>query len=732
MVFPKAEPEGRPMRALDRLAERLGVEREFQDASGELRRPSARVKRQLLAAMGVKVARPAEAEHALEEIERLEWSETLHAAVVRESALPAVVPLTLPVGTGKVAWRVEEEDGTQHSGTVEFAALELIDHRRDLERRRLVIDAALPLGYHRLTVRPASGVQTHEAALIVVPERCYVPAPILRGERMWGLTAQLYALRSERNWGIGDFTDLAELCRIAGRLGAATIGLNPLHAAFLHTAGTPSPYSPASRLLLNSLYIDVTAIPELDACPQARARMESTEFKEALARCRAAKLIDHAAIERLKLPLLEQLFETFEHSTDTQRREAFEAFCRREGEELRRFALWQALHERFVARRPELHDWHRWPRRYRDPASPSVVRFASRNAQRIRFFEWLQWVAHEQLEAAAQTAHDAGLAIGLVRDLAVGAAPNGAEAWGARALFASGASVGAPADLFNPAGQDWGLPPFDPHALRRSGYAPFIELIRANMRYAGGLRIDHAMGLQHLYWVSRGRPPAEGAYITYPLDELVGVIALESVRHQAIVVGEDLGTVPDGFREHMRECGVFSYRILLFEQDDGGRLVPPEAYPGLAVAAVGSHDLAPLRGWWEGLDLERKREHGLYPSAGVYREQLELRARERAILVESLDTNGIALPEGFGPGSPYDGALAIAVHAFLARTRAALAAVQIEDLVEESELVNLPGCTEGYPSWRRRLDIPLERLESRPLVALITSLFRKIRSGPRT
>lgn len=724
----KAEAQTRET-ALARLAERLGIEPEFRDASGEPRRPTASVQRSLLRAMGVKAEHLADVERALDELERADWAEPIRAAVIRETS-PLAVPLTLPSDAGEIRWSVDAEHGESYSGAVRFADLELVAHRGDLERRRLVVDAPLPAGYHRLTVA-AHGAAPRAAALIVVPERCWLPEPIVRGERVWGLTTQLYGLRSARNWGIGDFTDLAELARIAGRLGADTIGLNPLHAAFPRSIGTPSPYSPASRLFLNVLYIDVTAVPDLAACGEAQHTIGSSEHERAVAACRDAELVDYAAVERLKLPLLEKLFETFEREAPPHRHAAFETFRAEGGRTLERFALWQALSTHLAARDPELGDWHRWPPEYRDAGSPAIVRFAQRNRQRVRFFEWLQWIAGEQLREAARVARESGVSLGLYRDLAVGADACGAEAWSGASLFAAHASVGAPADLFNPAGQDWGLPPLDPHALHRDGYAAFIELIRANMRHAGGLRIDHAMGLMRQYWVARGQSAADGAYVRYPLDELVGIIALESVRNRCFVVGEDLGTVPEGFRERMSERGILSYRILTFEQDEDGRLIAPEAYPPLALAAVGSHDLAPLKGWWEGRDIELKAANGLYPSEAAHREQRDRRAEDRARLIESLELNGIELPDGFGAESPYDASMAVAVHAFLARTRAALAVIQLEDLVEDAELVNLPGCVEGYPSWRRRLPVALEQLQTRPLVTVLASLFEKIRSVPR-
>ena len=309
---------------------------------------------------------------------------------------------------------------------------------------------------------------------------------------------------------------------------------------------------------------------------------------------------------------------------------------------MRRNCLFLALREHFAGRDPDQADWHAWPEPYRDPASPAVRRFADENRERLEFFAWLQWIADDQLGAAAAAARERGMAVGLYRDLAVGADRAGAETWVNEAAVVSGAQVGAPPDIFNPAGQDWGLPPFHPRALREEAYRSFVELVRANMRHAGGLRIDHVMGLQHLYWVPQGRKPPEGAYVRYPLDDLVGILALESHRHRCLVVGEDLGTVPEGFRERMAEANILSYRVLFFEQDiETGAFDPPQAYPPLALAVVGSHDLPTLRGWWEGRDLDLKERLGLFPDADEARRQRETRERDKRQLVTALRREGL-------------------------------------------------------------------------------------------
>ena len=338
----------------------------------------------------------------------------------------------------------------------------------------------------------------------------------------------------------------------------------------------------------------------------------------------------------------------------------------------------------------------------------------------------VHWVADEQLSAAAATARDRGMAVGLYRDLAVGADRAGAETWADATAVVSGAQVGAPPDIYNPAGQDWELPPFHPRALREEGYRSFIQLVRANMRHAGGLRIDHAMGLQHLYWVPQGQKPSAGAYVRYPIEDLIGILALESHRHQCLVVGEDLGTVPEGFRERMAEANILSYRVLFFEQEpETGTFLPPNAYPELALATVGSHDLPTLRGWWEGRDIDLKERLGLFTEVGEASRQRQARERDRMQLLKALRREKL-LPGGGEPDIP---ALARAIHAFLARTPSVLAMAQIDDLTDEADPVNVPATSDEHPNWRRRLSMTLEELAARSRFVDIAEIFRAERGS---
>ncbi|HZT88856.1 MAG TPA: 4-alpha-glucanotransferase [Stellaceae bacterium] len=750
---------------LDRLAERMGIEPEFKNARGEIVRTKPEIKRALLAALGIVAADEREAAAALDVLERSEWQRPLPPVqVVSAEAGALVVEIVLPAGTRVIEWRLAFEDGGERAGRDDFDRLPLLDARLldgvRRQRRRLLIPEAVPWGYHRLELPAHRATMT----LIVTPERCWLPPALANGRRMWGIAAQLYLLRSDENWGIGDFSDLRVLVELAAARGADVIGLNPLHALFPDDPEHASPYSPASRLLLNVLNIDVTAVPEFAQAasllgghpresgnpgptprhpsldPRFRGGDEvspaatesagvmrliaSAEFQQRLRECRSRHLVDYAEVAALKLQTLDLLFDACRSDASPRWRQ-FEAFRREGGELLQRNCVFLALREHFANAGLQA-DWHEWPEDYRDPASPAVARFAAENRRQVEFLAWLQWVADEQLGAAATKAKECGMAIGLYRDLAVGADRAGAETWVNAAAVVSGAQVGAPPDIHMPAGQSWGLPPFHPHALREEGYRSFVELVRANMRHAGGLRIDHAMGLLHLYWVPDGEPPAAGAYVRYPIEDLVGILALESHRHRCLVVGEDLGTVPEGFRERMATANILSYRVLFFEQDpETSEFTPPGDYPELALAVVGSHDLPTLRGWWEGRDLDLKERFGLFPEKDEAARQRAARRRDRAQLVAALRREGV-LPESGEPDIP---TLSRAAHAYLARTPSILAMAQIDDLTDEADPVNLPATTDEHPNWRRRLSMTLDELARRPRFLDITENFRAERAA---
>ena len=709
------------MNAVERLAERLGIEPAFRDAAGELRRTSPDVRLAILAAMGVAVASDDDARAALDALEREEWDVPFTPTVACAGPSGVCVDVALPAATGTVRWTATLESGDRARGEARFPALPLVARRDAFESRRLSL-GALPLGYHRLALEHG-GDAAARATLAVVPRACHTPEGSDRGGGVWGIAVQLYALRSSRNFGIGDFTDLADLAAVAAGLGASAVGVNPLHAMFPDEPTHASPYSPSSRIFSNVLYLDVAAVPEVPALGSRFAAAEA-----AAARCRAAELVDYEAVAAAKLAVLDAAFERFEAAAEPARRERFARFRQERGDALERFCRFQALREHFKSLDRERADWRRWPPEYRDCRSGAVQSFAERHRGRIAFHAWTQWLADEALAASAARAEP--LAIGLYRDLAVGADSSGAEAWSYPGLFVEAATAGAPPDVLNPNGQNWGLPPMNPRALRRDGLGGFVDLVRANMRHAGALRIDHAMALERLYWIPRDSERGEGAYVTYPLTDLLGVLALESRRARCVVIGEDLGTVPEGFRDRMRAANVLSYRVLSFEQEDG-RLTRPRDYPRLALATIGSHDLATLRGWWQGHDIAIKQRKRLYPNAEAAAEQREQRARERRMLLAALAEEEIALPDGFDADSPYEDALALVVHELLGRTSAWLALTQLEDMTGELDQANLPGTVDEYPNWRRRLAVPLEALGTDERVRAIAALLTRLRPSPR-
>jgi 4-alpha-glucanotransferase/(1->4)-alpha-D-glucan 1-alpha-D-glucosylmutase len=703
---------------LTRLGALAGVEPAYRDAWGHHRDISAATRRKLLAAMGIAAETDMDVERSanlLEESARVAAVQPV--LVIREDEQPAQIMLTFAAGSGKegrLEWILELEGGARKRGALPLAELSVLarfeQQGGNYARRALTLPHPLPLGYHDLTVRLGVRGRGIEARtrIIVTPRRAYRPGSLEGEGRRWGIAVQLYGLRSARNWGIGDFTDLIALIRGAARLGAAAVGLNPLHALPVERPEHASPYSPTSRLFLNPLYLDIEAIEDFRDSDPAHRLVASARFQEDLRRARASPQVAYSDVAACKLPALELLYRAFRerrlNGQHAARIEDFQAFRRERGERLRRFALFQALAESEQRERSGI-GWQDWPAELRDPRSDAAARFAAAHEDRIEYYEYLQWQAEIQLARAADVARRVGMSIGLYNDLAVGADGGGAEAWDWQELLVWDASVGAPPDAWNLKGQDWGLRPFHPLRLRAQAYAPFVEILRANMRRSGALRIDHVLGLMRLYWVPFGSAPTEGAYVAYPWRDLIGLVALESVRNTCLVIGEDLGTMPEGLREALADSGIFSYRLFYFEKSDG-RLCRPEQYPREALVSVGTHDLPTLSGFWQGSDLALRDRLDLWPTPAQRNEAVRAREEDRTEIRALLDEQGLLAP---GPIEPQ---LARAAYGFLARTPCRLLMVQPEDMIGQIEQVNLPGTHDEHPNWRQRLAVPLEALLS--------------------
>jgi (1->4)-alpha-D-glucan 1-alpha-D-glucosylmutase len=723
---------------LDRLCSSCGVITSYRDVWGAQRTVPIETRLALLAAMGWKVASDEDVEHALEEREAQAWRRMLPPVrVVRGGGRELTFTVSVPEAYRglRFEWTLAEEGGGRRSTHFVPGELELAATRRiagaGFGRFEITLRDPPGPGYHRieLVAPEQASIPRAEMALIVAPQRCYVPDALTRG-RVWGPMVNLYALRSRRNWGIGDFTDLRELTEIAARRGASMVGVNPLHALFPHDPEHASPYSPASRLLLNVLYLDVESVPEFSECGPARERVASPAFQAELHALRAADLIDYRRVAKLKFEALEPLFVHFrEHhlGRDSDRARAFRAFQRGGGETLRLASLFYALQETLHEANAAAWGWRTWPSEYRDPSSAAVAAFAHAHADRTEYFDYLQWNAARQLETAGSRSLQLRLGIGIYQDLAVGADPGGAETWATQKLYATDVSVGCPPDDFNLNGQDWGIMPPVPQRLEQAAYEPFVSLLRANMRHAGALRVDHVMGLMRLFWIPAGERPDRGGYVSYPVDDLLGVLALESERNHCLVIGEDLGTLPEGLAERLRAENVLSYRLLYFQREADGAFSPPQHYPAHALAAISTHDLPTLRAFWLGRDLDLRTELDLYPSEELRRRQLVDRAQDRGRLLVALERENL-LPPGMTvhPVSVPDVTpeFALAVHRFLARAPCQVLAVQPEDVFGELEQLNLPATTGAqYPNWRHRGTLELELWEEDPrFVALAEAL----------
>lgn len=543
---------------------------------------------------------------------------------------------------------------------------------------------------------------------------CYLP-PLLSGERVWGLTLQLYELRSGRNWGIGDFADLVEICHLAGEWGADFIGLNPLHAPFLADPARCSPYEPSSRRWFNPLYIAVDRLPGYTVSLDLLADLEVL---------RASALVDYPAVAALKLRELRRFWREWRDGGGSVYTPAcFDAFCRQGGESLRLHALFETISLDMVARGYSA-GWRNWPQDMQDAKGPAVQAFAQSRQDEIEFHMFLQWLVHVQLSDVVGAAERAGLRIGLYLDLAVGEALDGSATWSEPQIYLSSASIGGPPDPWAVDGQDWRLAAFLPSAIAAGDEPPYRRMLEAAMRYAGAVRIDHAAALGRLFLVPFDSTPAEGAYVDYPKEALLQVLSEASHDHQCLVIGEDLGNLPAGLKEDLARANLLSYRIFSYERDDTG-FTPPDAYPALSLACISTHDHQTLGGWWAGADIMARANHGLVPQA-IADQDLAQRETERADLVRLLGSEKLTAPApdtSSLAGSDLD-RLILSLHRLMARTPSMLLGVRLADLTKEPEPTNIPGTSDSHPNWRRKLSVALEDLEDLSLVAEVTAALR--------
>jgi 4-alpha-glucanotransferase len=652
------------------LARRAGIAVDWQDYAGRPQVVAPPVLRRVLAALGL----PADTSRELSSSRRL---------LTKRSSLADLPPLVTAVAGRPTRLDV---------GGNEAQPAELVLERGDTRqvallpaRGRLRIPAIAEIGYHRLRV------EDREIVLAVSPARCRSIEDVVPDARLWGLSAQLYGLSHPGDVGIGDLAGAADLARVAGVKGADAIALSPMHALYAADPDRFGPYAPSSRLFLNPLH----AAPSLVFGPTAGTEPTNSNG-----------LIDWPSASGAKYALLRRTFDDFVDGPgwDGPLGADFARFRAEFGPLLYEHACFEALQ---AARMPQ-REWRTWPSDLRDPRGAAVAFFAESRPDEILYHQFLQWISDRSVAAAQDVARQSGMRIGLIGDLAVGMDPSGSHAWSRQADILLGLSIGAPPDLLNPRGQDWGLTGFSPRAMEENGFAPFLATLRAAMRHVGGIRVDHAMGLARLWLLPEGASPADGAYLNFPVSDLLRLLALESVRHNVVVIGEDLGTVPEGFHDMLEQSGIHGMRVLWFERDAQTGFFPPRGWGSTDVAMTSTHDLPTVAGWWRGSDIDVRHEHGRL-GEGVDPETVRKeREQDRPRLWNAFVREHVG--EGPVPEPEETDRVVDAAVRFIAKTEVPLSLIPLEDLMGQVEQPNLPGTVKEHPNWRRRLPVPADTI----------------------
>ena len=719
---------------LDLAARLWRIDPEYWDLWGRKHITSDETKRAILRSMGVHAGTAETLRASIEARRRKEWTRLAPPCLVVTQNSAVELPLHAPADLAQESAQIEirEETGPTHPlefdlGSYPECGTTDLDGRRYV-RKQVPLPANLPLGYHDVRIR--LGGLRQVTRLIVAPARAYAHPTLATGGKAAGIALALYGVRSARNWGAGDLRDLHGIVDwVADDAEASFIALNPLHAIYNRRPYNTSPYLPECIFYPNYLYLDVESIADFERSRRAQRLWSQPETQRQLARLRDSEFVEYEQVGAWKLRFLKLAFAEFlrEHRSGSARAMQFMRFLIDEGDLLRRFATYCALDEHLHALNPNLWTWPDWPAPYQDPDSPETKVFRKKHWRLFLFYCYVQWQLSLQLAAAQAYARKKGLAIGLYHDLALATDKFGADLWGQRPFFVSGCRVGSPPDDFAPKGQDWGFPPPSSEEHRENGYRLFTESIRKNCRYGGALRIDHVMRFFRLFWIPEGGDATAGAYVRENHDDLVRILALESVRRQVVVIGEDLGTVEPFVRETLDRAGILSYRLFYFEKRADGKFKTYAEYPERALVSSTTHDLPTLAGFWIGEDIEARRRAGMFPDDAVYRRQVEERAAEKQKVLDLLRSLGL-LPAHFPTAAALvpemTGDLHNAVIGFLALTPSQLLAVNQEDLTKEIAQQNLPATTWQYPNWSRKMKFTLEQLRTEPVARDFVAMFR--------
>ncbi|MFN3395362.1 MAG: 4-alpha-glucanotransferase [Thermodesulfovibrionales bacterium] len=713
---------------IDELALLCGIVPKYYDIRGNLYTIPLDTKKAILSSLGIDTDSPDALREEIRERSLRPWLNIIEPVYVLSiNEKPLRIPLYLPLENGyedkvSVDFSIADEAGNKRDIRVHFNNIvdeRIVDGRRYV-KVEFVDSYNYTLGYYEVDLilnhyDDAIDGLKKKSRLILTPDTAYLPDSL---KRSLGLSVNLYSIRSKKNWGIGDFGDLEGLINWFALSGGHLVGINPLHAISNTIPYGISPYSPLSRLYKNFIYLDMDKI----GC----GCIPETDYRDRIDRLRKQPLIDYESVASIKLEVLEKAFKSFmkdHYGKDTQFGRDFARFINDEGMGLELFATYMAISERYKS-----FDWQSWPEEYQSPDSKAVKLFVSKKKEKILFYQYIQWLIDLQHSHVCEIAKKAGMPVGLYHDLAIGAIRGSSDVWCNKSLYALDVDVGAPPDEFSPDGQNWGFPPLIPERLRENGYEFYIQTLRKNMRYAGALRIDHALGIFRLFWIPSGKSPKDGTYVSYPYEDLLRIIALESVRNSTVVIAEDLGTIGENVRENLSRFKMLSYRLFYFERNYPElSFLTPSNYPELALTSMTTHDLPTIYGYWLGRDIEERRRLGKYPDDETWLRQLNERKRDRILIIDALKREGL-LSHDFQIPAQMTEELCLAIYRYLMKTPSRIVLISFDDMIGRIDQQNMPGVIEGYPNWRQKTDIDLEdiiRRDSR-FVKFIHSLFNPL------
>ena len=711
---------------LKSLADKLGILTEYYDAGQDHKRyeTDEETIRFFAEKLGYRADTDKEIEHSLVKFENRRWQETLEPVYVTEQGnlnFDIVLPVSQKDGIVSVSAVSRQNGQTLNIASHITASEEREINRKHYIRHTCTIDTALEVGYYDLSV--VVDDKTYKSVLAVAPTRCYENTAVDNG-RLWGYALQLYSLKSRRNWGVGDFTDLKNFVDVCADSGGDIIGLNPLNILEHNYPENASPYLSVSRLFLNPIYIDIENVPEFKAEDLSGIEGDIEDFRN-------AEIIQYEKIYPLKIKFMEKLYERFLNENNPERQKEFAAFCEREGAELNKLAVFLTLYEERC--RTVWGGWRAWEGEYRNPYNPAVKKYAETHEHRVNFYKFLQFEAFRQFDLAAAEVGRRNLKIGFYRDLAVGVGQDSAELWSDPDVFIAGSGAGAPPDAFFPGGQKWGLGAFNPFVLKAKAYEPLIKIMRANMRNTGALRIDHVMSLMRLYVIPNDK--TLGTYIMYNFSDMLNIVAIESHLNKCVVAGESLGNVPDGFLEALERKNIYSLSVLWSERAAGwgGDFNQPSAYQEKSFTSVGTHDMAPLKMWWFGYDIADSRKAEIIPNDEVMNNNYHEREMDRWKLLSALDQSGLwpqdrPRQNNYIYGEAYPEGMAEAVNAFVASCPSRVFLAELENILEVDKRQNLPGVDrDKHPNWRRKIPVDIEDLAGNEMFIRNINAIRRVR-----